>query len=109
MEVVDTVRERYLLDKKNNCYREYFLKFLMNLSCCMLNVQHNIGNDLTNISTRRGSVVDYCIVQHHQIEHFSQRGRHDNVVLTTTYMVPAGVVDPSQSVPDHSLLCAKLS
>ena len=104
MEGVDTVPGRHVVDKKNNSYGEYFLKFLMDLSNCLSNGRHNIGYDFTYISTRGRSVVDYCIVQHDQITHFSQM----NVMTMYDLLqqtVLAGVTNPSQSVSNHSLLC----
>ena len=104
VEGVDTVPERHVVDEKNDSNGEYFLKFLMDSSCCMLSGRHNIGNNFTCISTRGRSVIDYCIVQHDQIEHFSQMNVMTmNDLLQQTFL--PGVVDPSQSVPDYSLLC----
>ena len=103
MEGVDTEPERHVVDKKNNSYGEFFFT-TMDSSCCMLNGRHNIDNDFPCISTRGRSVVDYCFVQHDQIEHFSQMNVMAMYDLLQQAFLP-GVVDPSQSVPDHSLLC----
>lgn len=103
IEGVDDLEEREVVDVGRNSYGDYFVDFMINAECCMLNGRNSTVNDYTFISNRGLSVVDYCLVPHCGLPMFSGF----KVTRPRALFENAGCVgreDPSRSIPDHSLL-----
>ncbi len=58
IEGVDEVEDREVVDHGRNTYGDFFMDFLFNAECCMLNGRNGINNDYTSVSVRGQAVVD---------------------------------------------------
>ncbi len=105
IEGVDVVPQRNVIDFTRNMYGEKFLEFLISANCCVLNGRQGIcaKDDFTSVSTKGLSVVDFCIVPHENLDIYSEFKVHRaREMMQEHNCVPE--VDPSKSIPDHSLL-----
>jgi hypothetical protein len=59
---VDDVSVRSVLDFTRNSYCNTFIEFLTSINCCMLNGRVSNNNDVTCVSSKGQSIVDYRIV-----------------------------------------------
>ena len=66
---VDCIPMRQVVDYKSNAYGDHLIQFLIDCNMCMLNGRNYICNDCTSISTKGHSVVDYCLVNHDNLQH----------------------------------------
>ncbi len=68
----------------------------------MLNGRNYVNNEFTSVSTKGSAVVDYCILQHDDLNCFN-----DFTVVTVTDLINScgdiSVLAPT-CIPDHSLL-----
>ena len=100
---IDNIPHRNVKDFKTNMYGSLLVNFLVNTNMCMLNGRFDEAfNDFTSISTKGSSVVDYCLVSHHDIGLFS-----DFKVVSTLEVIDSVRLLSSfatSGIPDHSLL-----
>ena len=105
IEGVDIVPVRDVIDFKRNAYGTKMIDFLLSSNCCVLNGRPGvcIQNDFTSISTKGLAVVDYCAVPHESLHRFSEfRVQKSSELFNSAGCV--SVIDPSQCMPDHSML-----
>ena len=106
VEGVDDVSQRAFLDLKCNAHGDCLIEFLLSTNCCVMNGR-GTKDDFTCISSHGSSVVDYCIVPYELSEMFTNlEVRSARSVLQE--MAEVGVLDPSRTTPDHSLLTWQL-
>ena len=86
---VDVLPDRNTVDYTVNIYGELFIDLFINTNFCILNGRNSVRNDLTSISVKGCSVVDYCITPYDSLNYLI-----DFTVTRTT----------DSSIPDHSLL-----
>ena len=108
IEGVDEVPERETVDYTHNAYGNKMIDFLLSSNCCVLNGRKGvcIQNDFTSISTKGLAVLDYCLVPYEALPYFT-----DFKVLRARQLFNdtgcMSYVDPSHTLPDHSLLTWK--
>ncbi|XP_060597913.1 uncharacterized protein LOC132751716 [Ruditapes philippinarum] len=99
---IDQIPSRDVKDYTVNAYGEILIDFLINSNFCILNGRNFTKNDFTSVSVKGASVVDYCLVPHDSMDHFS-----DFCVTLTSDVINncKNIIKfaPS-SIPDHSLL-----
>ena len=86
---VDVLPDRDTVDYPFNIYGELFIDLFINTNLCILNGRNSVRNDLTSISVKGCSVVDYCITPYASLNYLI-----DFTVTRTT----------DSNTPDHSLL-----
>lgn len=68
------------MDNKTNGHGELFIEFMINANLCMLNGRCECScNNFTSVSSKRCSVVDYCITSHFDLscaQHNNSCARH---------------------------------
>ena len=102
IEGVDDVIKRAPLDNAYNSHGDRLLEFLLSTNCCVMNGRSGV-NDFTCISNKGLSVVDYCIVPHEHVQPVNNFAvRRARFVFDNAGW--AGIMDPSHSIPDHSIL-----
>ena len=99
---IDKVCEREIIDFSLNKYGKILIDFLINTNMCILNGRSNCNNDFTSVSTNGHAVVDYCFVNHVDLNHFS----NFSVTRASELLNKTGDVNvlASTKIPDHSLL-----
>ena len=103
IEGVDEIVHRDIIDFTKNKYGDYFLDFLINSNCIMLNGRSKKKNDCTSVSPKGLAVVDYAIVSHdciHRCDSFEVIRAFD--LFNTVGL--EGCCDPDHNISDHSLL-----
>ena len=98
---VDCIPDRDILDFNLNKYGEMLIDFLINTNMCFLNGRGK-NNDFTSVSTNGRPVVDYCFVNHSNLNSFS----NFSVTRSCEFINQSGSlhrVNPV-GIPDHSLL-----
>jgi hypothetical protein len=98
IEGVDEVPERTIVDATNNEYGSVMIDFLINTNYCMLNGRNCINNDFTCVRTQGMSVVDYCLVNHNDLDLF----KGFQVIRSSELVNTVGITPVS--VPDHSVI-----
>ena len=68
---IDKVCEREIIDFSLNKYGKILIDFLINTNMCILNGRSNCNNDFTSVSTNGHAVVDYCFVNHVDLNHLN--------------------------------------
>lgn len=99
---IDGIPERYTKDITINAYGEILIEFLVNVNLFVLNGGYSIENDVTSVSTKEASVVDFSIILRKSIHKFT----YFTVQLTPNVINSCGDLAKftATSVPDQSLL-----
>ena len=69
---------------------------------CKLYGRNDAFNEITSVSAKGSSVVDYCVVSHHSLYKITDF----EITFTSEFINKTGIVHSVMptSVPDHSLL-----
>ncbi len=72
IEGVDSIIDRDVVYFDVNSYGECLIAVLISSNLCILNGRNHINNDFTCIAATGRSVVDYCLVSHHDLSKYSK-------------------------------------
>ena len=96
---IDSIKPRN--DFNTNLYGDHLIQFLIDCNMCILNGRNYTVNDFTSVSVKGCSVVDYCLVSHEHLHHFTDF----NVIRTIDLINKIGVRNIlPRNMPDHSVL-----
>ncbi len=103
IEGVDEVEMREIIDGRKNSYGDFFIDFLINSNCVMLNGRCDGINDFTSVSTKGLAVVDYAVVSQDMI-HLCDNVKIIRAIDVFRQAHLTGVCDPDHNISDHSLV-----